>query len=393
MTAHPNVTYSVRWLDRLSSVPQASWDDLALPLRTPFFEWQWLTLMETSQSAAIHTGWLPRHLTVWAGNRLVGAAPLYIKGHSAGEFVFDHAWAEVAERLAVAYYPKLVGMSPFTPMIGYRFLIAPGEDEQALTGLMVAEIERFCRRFRLSGCSFLFADPQWRSTMEGFGFTSWQHQSFVWKNQGYHSFQDFLARFNANQRRNINRERKSIERQGILLKHFWDREIPRTLVPQMFRFYERHNDKFGPWGCKYLTSAFFEGLYERYRRRLLIVAAFERNDFTAPVGMSLLISKGDQLYGRYWGCSREFKDLHFNACYYSPIEWAIHQGVQQFDPGMGGHHKIRRGFTSIANFSLHRFYDSRMQQLLRVHIDRINRMEQSQIEAMNAQLPFAQSDT
>jgi predicted N-acyltransferase len=393
MTAPPKVTYSVRWLDCLSSIPQASWDDLALRLRTPFLEWQWLTLMETSQSAVIHTGWLPRHLTVWAGKQLVGAAPLYIKGHSAGEFVFDHAWAEVAARLEVAYYPKLVGMSPFTPMIGYRFLIAPGENEQAVTGLMVAEIERFCRRFRLSGCSFLFVDPQWRPTMEGFGFTSWQHQSFVWENQGYHSFQDYLGRFNANQRRNIKRERTSIERQGILLKPFWNREIPRTLVPEMFRFYERHNDKFGPWGCKYLTGSFFEGLYQRYRDRLLIVAAFERNDCTVPVGMSLLISKGDQLFGRYWGCVREFKDLHFNACYYSPIEWAIQQGVQRFDPGMGGQHKIRRGFTSIPNFSLHRFYDPRMQQILRLHIDRINSMEQSEIDAMNAQLPFAQSDT
>ena len=202
-----------------------------------------------------------------------------------------------------------------------------------------------------------------------------------------------MARFNANQRRNIKRERKSIDRQGIRFKYFCDREIPRPLVQQMFRFYERHNDKFGPWGCKYLTGAFFEGLYEQFRQRLLMVAAFERNDSTTPVGMSLLVSKGDQLYGRYWGCSREIKDLHFNACYYSPIEWAIHQGVRRFDPGMGGQHKIRRGFTSIANFSLHRFYDPRLQQILRVHIDRINRMEQSQIDAMNAELPFARPNS
>ncbi len=389
MIVHSRVSYSVRWLDSLSSVSQRIWDDLALRLETPFLEWQWLKLMETSQSAVIQTGWLPRHLTVWADNRLVAAAPLYIKGHSAGEFVFDHAWADVAQRLGVAYYPKLVGMSPFTPMVGYRFLIAAGQDEHALTGMMVDEIDRFCRQFRLSGCNFLFVDPRWRRLMERFGFTSWRHQSFVWQNQGYRSFQDFLARFNSNQRRNIKRECESLKKQGLVLKRFWDRDIPRAFIPQMFRFYERQNEKFGPWGCKYLTESFFESLYESYRQRLLIVAAFERDDFRAPVGMSLLISKGDQLYGRYWGCSKEFKDLHFNACYYSPIEWAIKRGVQRFDPGMGGYHKIRRGFKAVPNFSLHRFYSSRLQQIMRLNMDQINRMEQNNIDAINSQLPFA----
>jgi len=133
----------IRWVTQISEIDREAWDALALPLKSPFLEWDWLWLMEASGSAAARAGWIPRHLTVWSGSELLAAAPLYIKTHSAGEFVFDQAWADVAGRLGLDYYPKLVGMSPFTPLIGYRFLMAPGVDETQLTGLMLEEIERY----------------------------------------------------------------------------------------------------------------------------------------------------------------------------------------------------------------------------------------------------------
>ena len=180
--------YSVAWISQIAEVPQAAWDALAMPLKTPFFEWEWLHNMETSGSTTARSGWLPNHLTVWRNTDLIAIAPLYLKGHSYGEFVFDHQWADVAARLGVEYYPKLLGMSPFTPAEGYRFLIAPGEDEAELTGLMVSEIDRFCKLHGISGCNFLYIDPAWRSTIEPYGFTSWQHHSFIWQNQGYQNF-------------------------------------------------------------------------------------------------------------------------------------------------------------------------------------------------------------
>jgi len=382
--------YSISWAPSISDIDRDEWDALAKPLPTPFLEWDWLRLMELSGSTTAQTGWLPHHLTVRHGSNLVAAAPMYIKGHSAGEFVFDHMWADVAGRMGIQYYPKIVGMSPFTPMIGYRFLFAPGEDLPYLTAAMVAEIERLCRRYNLSGSSFHFVDPQWQREMLDLGYLGWQHQSYAWLNNGYNNFDDYLAIFNSNQRRNIKRERKAVEKQGISIKILSGNSMPRTLFPLIYRFYEHTNDKFGPWGCRYLTERFFEGLYDRYRHRLLFIAAYDEKDSSLPVGMSMLVTKGSQLYGRYWGCRRTIDSLHFNACYYSPIEWAINNGIRRFDPGAGGAHKIRRGFTAVPSFSLHRFSDPRMLQIMQNHIDEINRLEQQQIDALNRELPFAQ---
>ncbi len=390
MTKRRLSSYAISWIQQLSEIDRDAWDALAKPLSTPFLEWDWLRLMEISGSATAKTGWLPHHLTVWSGENLAAVAPMYVKGHSAGEFVFDHVWADVAGRMGITYYPKLVGMSPFTPMSGYRFLIAAGEDELELTAVMVAEIDRLCRRYNMSGSSFLFVDPQWHRDMLNHGFSGWRHQSYAWKNQGYKTFDDYLSIFNSNQRRNIKRERKALEKQGVFIKIFTGEDIPRTFFSLMYTFYERTNDKFGPWGCKYLTRSFFEGLYQHYRHRLLFVAAFEESDPSSPIGMSLLVTKGDQLYGRYWGCARQVSSVHFNACYYAPIEWAIANGIHRFDPGAGGAHKIRRGFKAVSNYSLHRFYDPSLLRIMQTHIDEINRLEQEQIDALNHELPFAQ---
>ena len=271
---HPSgsPSYHVVWLKSLAEVDRYQWDALAEPLSTPFLEWEWLHQMEISKSTEAETGWLPRHLTVWLRGQLIAAAPLYIKQHSAGEFVFDHIWADVAGRLNISYYPKLVGMSPFTPMVGYRFLMATGVDERALTRYMINAIEQFCRQYRISGCSFLFVDPQWRRLMINYGFIGWLHQSFTWKNENYRSFEDYLAAFNSNQRRNIKRERRSISRDGINLKIFEGDQIPPAYFSLIYPFYERTNDKFGPWGCKYLKRSFFKSLADRYRRRLVFVS-------------------------------------------------------------------------------------------------------------------------
>ena len=385
-------SYRIAWLKSITEVDKVHWDMLAEPLPTPFLEWEWLRQMELSKSTTAETGWLPYHLTVWSHDQLVAAAPLYVKGHSAGEFVFDHAWADVAHRLNIPYYPKLVGMSPFTPMIGYRFLIAPGKHEERLNALMVGEIERFCRAHKIYSCSFHFVDPDWGQQMIQQGFNRWLHQSFVWQNLGYQSFDEYLAVFNSNQRHNIKRERKSIASQSLKIMVSQGDEIPQAYFSKIYPFYERTNEKFGAWGCKYLNDRFFVGLAGAYRHRLVFVAAFDKTNSDSPLGMSLLVRKRDQLFGRYWGCSKEIKHLHFNACYYSPIEWAIAQGIQRFDPGMGGYHKIRRGFTAIGNYSLHRFFDQRLDNVMKTHIGEINRLEQEHIDELNLEVPFAQKN-
>lgn len=380
--------YSLVWTHTIADVPQADWDALAMPLKTPFLEWDWLHNLEISQSVTANTGWLPNHLILWRDKTLIAAAPLYLKGHSQGEFVFDQQWAELASRLGIEYYPKLLGMTPFTPAEGYRFLMAAGEDEEEITAVMLHEIDSFCVKHRISGCHFLYVDPQWRPILERQGFTTWLHHNYVWENANFQTFDDYLTGFNANQRRNIKRERKAVEKAGLKLQALTGEEIPNSLFPLMYDFYADTCDKFGWWGSKYLTKNFFEQLHHNYRHRVVFFAAYNEQDPRQPVGMSFCLFKEDKLYGRYWGSFQDIDCLHFDACYYAPIEWAIARGIQSFDPGAGGRHKKRRGFPATPNHSLHRFYNNRLGQIILPWVRQVNQIEQQEIDAINAELPF-----
>jgi hypothetical protein len=282
-------------------------------------------------------------------------------------------------------------MTPFTPAAGYRFLIDPQADEATITRLMVTAIDNKCRQLGLSGCHFLFVDPCWQEQMLGLGFTPWLHHSYIWQNQDFQSFEDYLKVFNANQRRNIRRERKAVEQTGLELKVLAGEAIPHHLFPLIYRFYSSTCDKFY-WGSKYLTRRFFENLYPHYRHRVMLVAAYSETDAVHPVGLSFCLHKGTNLYGRYWGSLQEYDCLHFEACYYQPIAWAITQGMRVFDPGAGGQHKKRRGFPATANHSLHRFYHQKMEQILHHYIAEINQLEAAEIEAINADLPFSKRE-
>jgi len=259
----------------------------------------------------------------------------------------------------------------------------------ALLGQMAAAIDRFCLENRLSGCHFLFTDPTWAALMARIGFLPWQHQYFSWTNPGHSTFDDYLADFNSNQRRNIKRERRRLSNAGIRLRTLHGEAITKRDLTAMFRFYADTNDRYGPWGCQYLNQAFFLGLYDRFRHRLLLVVADGGSDRERPLGMSFLVTKGDRLYGRYWGGMGDVDGLHFNVCYYEPIRWAIHRRLKRFDPGIGGEHKIRRGFRSIPSISLHRFYDPHLQRIVRHVIDDINQLERDRISMVNAAIPVA----
>jgi predicted N-acyltransferase len=392
MVAQKQSAHTFRWHNHIHEIPSAAWNALALTLKTPFLEWEWLHNLETSGSAVPNEGWLPNHLTVWRGGDLVAAAALYVKSHSYGEFVFDHQWADLSHRLGARYYPKLVGMTPFTPAEGYRFLIAPEEDERSLTEQMVAEIDHFCDRNQLSGCNFLFVDPEWQQLMTTLGFTEWMHHSYIWGNGGFGTFDDYLTSFNANQRRNIKRERKAVAQAGLEMRVLEGEAIPSSLYPLIHHFYSGTCDKF--WGgSKYLTAKFFKQLQHSFAKRLLLVCAYPEGSNHRPIGLSFCVYKGDRLYGRYWGCDQEIDSLHFETCYYAPIEWAIANKIQVFDPGAGGRHKQRRGFPATPNYSLHRFYAPRLSQILTNYTDEINQQEQSQIDTLNQDLPFKFANT
>ncbi|MFZ9281815.1 MAG: GNAT family N-acetyltransferase [Prochlorococcaceae cyanobacterium] len=383
-----------RWHQGIAELNEAQWDGLLArasgrdqPL--PFYRWRWLAALELSGSIVPEQGWQSCPLTLWRGEQLVAVAPLYLKGHSYGEFVFDQSFADLAARLGQRYYPKLVGMSPVSPIEGYRFWIDPAEDQAALTAVLFEQIDRFCDQHGIFSSNLLYVDPAWAPLAEAAGCSRWLNQQSTWSNPGFAGFDDYLASFNANQRRNIKRERRAIEAAGLVVTPLAGEAIAPVLVNRMHEFYAMHCARWGPWGSKYLTQDFFVAAARDLRENLVLFAAHPSGeDPSDPLAMSLCVRGGDQLWGRYWGSAVELENLHFEVCYYAPIAWAIEQGIRSFDPGAGGSHKRRRGFVAQPRISLHRWSDERFAEILRQWLPGANQQMALQIEAINAELPF-----
>ena len=377
----------ISWHTDIRDFERTEWNRLTAHHASPILDYEWLLQMELSGSVSPEAGWLPCHLAVRRESVLVAAAALYVKGHSQGEFVWDYVWADVASQLSVEYYPKLIGMSPATPAVGYRFLIDPEEDEIEFTRFMLDAIDALCNANKLSGVSFHFTDPEWGSLLPDSGYSPWLHQSFEWYNTGFRSFEDYLAGFNKNQRRNIRRERNSLVEAGVRIQTYSGDEITSQLLDVMWDYYERTNDQFGPWAAKYLTREFFDKDLLTFKHRLLLAAAYIDDDLR-PVALSMLLHKDEVIIGRYWGADRMVDNLHFELCYYTPIEWAINNNVGRFDPGAGSSHKLRRGFLAVGNYSYHRFANDRFRQVMEMHIDEINENEIERIESMTRTVPL-----
>ncbi|GFK93656.1 hypothetical protein NNJEOMEG_01490 [Fundidesulfovibrio magnetotacticus] len=340
----------------------------------PFMRHEWLDLLERSGAVSLQNGWMPLHCAVSAGDALVAAAPLYLKGHGLGEFVYDQLWAGLAARVNQPYYPKLLAASPFTPVAGYRFLSLPGMERNGLIRGMLGAMERLARENGFTGVHALFLDDAFADVLEAQGLPLWEHQGFLWENENYRDFQDFLERFRAGQRKNIRRERQRLLDSGVRVEIVPAGQAPAPWFRLMHRYYDATNDKFGEFGCKYLPQAFFDGLADPALHDFLVFSAAFLPGDPEPVGLALLAHGGGGLYGRYWGAREEVPFLHFELCYYAPIEWAIERGLAFFDPGMGGEHKPRRGFASRITRSAHRFLDPVMAGLFEVNIAQVNRL-------------------
>ena len=376
-----------RWHRSITEIPEQQWNSLMGEGTIPFYRWSWLEALESSGSTVPDQGWQPLHLVLWRDDCAIAVAPLFLKGHSYGEFVFDQTFARLAADLGLRYYPKLLGMSPVSPVLGYRFHVRSGEDEALLTRELLRAIDRFCEQNSILSCNFLYVDPQWRPLAEAAGCAAWLNQQSLWSRGDDQSFEDYLKGFNANQRRNIKRERKAVAKAGITVTPLSGDQLDLALLQTMHRFYEQHCARWGPWGSKYLEEGFFEALAQRHRDQLVLFSA-HRGDPRDPVGMSMCVQDGNQLWGRYWGSDEEIDCLHFEVCYYAPIEWALQQGIHSFDPGAGGSHKRRRGFVARPHASLHRWYQPRMDQLIRTWLPKVNGLMLEEIDAINAELPF-----
>ena len=206
---------TARWHRSIKEIPEQQWNCLVGADAIPFYSWSWLEALESSGSIIPEQGWQPLHLALWREDTPIAVAPLFLKGHSYGEFVFDQTFARLAADLGLRYYPKLLGMSPVSPVLGYRFHVRSGEDEDLLTRELLRAIDRFCEQNGILSCNFLYVDPQWRPLAEAAGCAAWLNQQSLWSRGDDQTFEDYLKGFNANQRRNIKRERKAVAKAGI----------------------------------------------------------------------------------------------------------------------------------------------------------------------------------
>jgi predicted N-acyltransferase len=358
----------LRVVDGVREVPRAAWDALVGD-GSPFLEWGFLSALEESGAAVADTGWLAQHLTAWEGEHLVGACPLYVKGHSMGEFVFDQSWAAAAQRAGIRYYPKLLVGVPFTPVTGARFLTAPGADRPALVGAFAAALEELSERERISSVHVNFCLPDEAEALDARGWLRRTGYQYQWRNAGFRSFDDYLASLRSKRRNQVRRERRELGEQGVEIVALTGDDIPDALFPRLYQLYRRTVDAL-PWGQRYLNQRFFELVRERMRPRLCVVVARQRGEVVAG---TFNVVKGDALYGRYWGAFRVLRHLHFNVCYYAAIEHCIGEGLARFEPGAGGEFKQLRGFDPYATESMHLVRDPRLRAAVADYLGRERR--------------------
>jgi predicted N-acyltransferase len=347
--------FTAEFLTSLEQISAAQWNAIA-GTDYPFLRHEFLWGLERTRCTTAATGWQPCHLLLRRHGELAAVMPLYLKSHSYGEYVFDWSWADAWRQNGLEYYPKLVTAIPFTPATGPRLCAAPGEDANECLLAAIAAVKQLARQRQLSSWHLLFPEEAVSTTLLDAGLHRRAATQFHWFNDGYRCFDDFLAAFNSRKRKSLNRERRRVAEQGLVLKTLAGPEIGAQEWEQFYRFYQLTYAKRSGHGG-YLTRDFFLDTAAGMGAQVIMVLAYR--DARAVAG-SLYFRSSDTLYGRYWGCEQEFDSLHFEACYYQGIEYCIANNLTRFDPGAQGEHKIQRGFRPITTWSNHWIADPRL---------------------------------
>ena len=331
-------------LAHLRDLPALSWDAL-VPAGQPFLSHAFLSALEDSGSVSRQTGWAAEHLVLERDGEVRALLPAYRKWHSFGEYVFDHGWADACERASIAYYPKLLGAVPFSPVSGPRLLSADPAD--AL--LLLQALPEYLVKGELSGAHINFTDSSLDEQM--LAQPGWMERlgcQFHWRNRGYRDFQDFLDTLSSRKRKQMRKEREQVAGQGIDFQWLRGDELDQARWDFVYRCYA--NTYAVRRRAPYLTREFFSLLAERMPEALRVVVARQSG---RDVAMALSLVGGDSFYGRYWGCLDEFDRLHFETCFYQGMDYAIAEGLQRFDAGAQGEHKLIRGFEPVLTRSWH----------------------------------------
>lgn len=353
-----------RFHGRLDDIPAAAWNALRAD-DNPFLDHAFLAGLERYGCVDADTGWQPHHLGLYDGERLVAAAPLYLKGNSHGEFVFDWSWAHAYEQHGLDYYPKLLCAVPYSPVTGARLLVGRGGDANALRATLLAALRSETGRLRLSSAHLNFASDDDAAVFAGNDWLPRFDWQFHWRNiasasgVGWRDFDDYLAALTHKKRKNIRHERARVARAGVDCVLFHGDELSDAQWSALHDFYLATFDDKGNYAA--LTLDFFRHLGRTMPRQVVAVLC-RRGD--RLIAGALMLRSSTTLYGRYWGAREQVEALHFEACYYQGIEYCLRQGLTVFEPGAQGEHKLARGFLPTRTRSFHWIADTRFRHAI-----------------------------
>jgi hypothetical protein len=391
----------IRVLPGIDRIDARDWDACAVPFtnpetdgggwaQSPFTTHRFLLALEQSGSAVADAGWAPHHLVASIadqirGEQILGVMPLYLKGHSQGEYIFDHSWAHAWERAGHNYYPKFQSAVPFTPATGPRLMVRPDSPIEADTvrAALLQGAIRLTERYGLSSLHLTFCtDAEWDLGGQ-LGLLQRTDQQFHWRNHGYADFEAFLAALSSRKRKTIRKERAQAVANGVTIHWFTGAGIAPAHWDAFWQFYQDTGAR--KWGRPYLTRAFFDLIHQTMRDDILLVLC--RRDGRWIAGALNFIAR-DTLYGRYWGCAEDHPCLHFETCYYQAIDFAISYGLAKVEAGAQGPHKLARGYEPILTRSLHWIPDPGFRRAVADYLKRERAAVAQENAALATMTPF-----
>ncbi|WP_374650457.1 GNAT family N-acetyltransferase [Dongia sp.] len=382
-----DLTLTARVVDRIEEVPADAWDACA-GSDNPFVSHAFLNTLEISGSVGHGTGWLPQHIVLEdAAGEIHAAVPLYVKGHSQGEYVFDHGWAEAYERVGGRYYPKLQVAVPFSPVPGPRLLVKPCAEAPAMRSALIEALTGTAEKSRLSSLHITFCQKNEALDLVEHGYLHRLGTQYHWTNRGYASFDDFLGELASRKRKAIRKERASVAATGLDIRALSGDDLTSSHWDAFFEFYMDTGSR--KWGRPYLNRAFFEALQQTLRDRIVLVMAFRGG---TPIAGALNLRGNDALYGRNWGAVEEIPNLHFECCYYRAIDYAIAHKLARVEAGAQGEHKIQRGYLPVETHSAHWIADAGFRDAVADYLARERRVMLNEIAGLQTLSPFRQEN-
>lgn len=380
-------------LSGLTDIPAPEWDAVACPEAAtgrpvdPFTTHRFLAALDKSGSTGRGTGWQPRPLVVRQNGQIIAAAPLYAKGHSQGEYIFDHNWAQAYENAGGRYYPKLQMAVPFTPATGRRFLTAPGHTDTGRAALLQGALQLAAQN-QISSLHITFCTEDEARAGAALGLMRRTTQQFHWVNRGYADFDGFLADLSSRKRKTIRKERDTANAFGGTIEMLTGDQIEPHHWDAFWTFYQDTGAR--KWGTPYLTRAAFDEMHATMRADMVLVLASRAG---RPVAAALNFIGRHTLFGRYWGCVEDHPCLHFELCYYRAIDWAIDHGLDRVEAGAQGEHKLARGYLPTQVHSLHWIADPGFAKAVAQYLKAEAAAVQEEIEVLTAYGPFRRTQS